>query len=80
MSYINSFSLIVLLPKFLGRIILFLLFPNSVNVDCYLVRFVIFSGKLIFVGLHLKASCMAWDEVLSQQICSQFASAVNTLT
>ena len=61
-------------------ILLFFLFPKFLKVDCYLVCFVIFSGELIFGKLHLGASCMAWDQVLALQICSQFASAGNMLT
>lgn len=51
--------------KFLGDIILlFLLFPSLFKVDCYFVCFVILNSELLFGRLHLKASCMAWTEVL----------------
>ena len=45
-----------------------LLFPMSLKVDCYLICVVILNGQPIFDRLHLEASSMACDEVLSHQI------------
>lgn len=51
-----------------GLILLCLLFPVSLKVDCYLVCVVILNSELIFDRLHLETSSVACDEVLLHQI------------